>query len=514
MMEKKIRILCTVLFFVISPSAFLQEKTEAESYAEAEQYYELGTQTFSIDKTKAVSLYWQAANLGHPLAMMKMGDCYYHGDGVPQNCSSALTWYRQAAEKGVAEAQAKIAEVESAVLQRQVAQEKREQATREQIMQRKREQLAQRKREQLAQRKREQLAQKRIIYEQALNYEIHMDRAKAFALYCQAADMGYPLAMMKMGDCYYYGRGVVQDYSRALAWYQKAAENGVTEACAKIDDVKETYLKKMQDLKMNLSLIEYYQLVQQDADNGNALAVSMLNNLSAQESNKIALAYISSEGTKDYEQAVKWFRKAADQGVDEAQYNLGLCYYAGLGVTQNYTSAVEYFRKAAEQGNVKSITYLGNCYEKGLGVKANFRKAVSYYQQAAANGYAEAQYQLGLCYVGRWGELDRIPAFKADVGTFRNEYKAVSWFREAADQGHVKAQYNLGMCYMGLGDYRSAVTWFQIAANNGDSDAQCNLGNCYLGGYGVPKSVEYAKYWYQQAAKQGNERAAALLRKF
>ena len=348
-----------------------------------------------------------------------------------------------------------------------------------------------------------------------MNYEIHMDRAKAIALYCQAADMGYPLAMMKMGDCYYYGRGVVQDYSRALAWYQKAAENGVTEACAKIDDVKETYLKKMQDLKMNLSLIEYYQLVQQDADNGNALAVSMLNsmlnNLSAQESNKIALAYM---GTKDYEQAVKWFRKAADQGVDEAQYNLGLCYYAGLGVTQNYTSAVEYFRKAAEQGNVKSITYLGNCYEKGLGVKANFRKAVSYYQQAADNGYAEAQYQLGLCYVGRWGELDKIPAFKADVETFRNEYKAVKWFRKAADQGHVKAQYNLGMCYMGLGDYQSAATWFQIAANNGDSDAQCNLGNCYLGGYGVPKNVEYAKYWYQQAAKQGNERAAVLLRKF
>ena len=131
----------------------------------------------------------------------------------------------------------------------------------------------------------------------------------------------------------------------------------------------------------------------------------------------------------------------------------------------------------------------------------DYTKAFNLYKKAAEQEYAEAQNQLGVMYSSGQG----VPQDKTE---------AVKWFRKAADQGHVKAQYNLGMCYMGLGDYQSAATWFQIAANNGDSDAQCNLGNCYLGGYGVPKNVEYAKYWYQQAAKQGNERAAVLLRKF
>ncbi|MBQ4479124.1 MAG: sel1 repeat family protein [Victivallales bacterium] len=53
----------------------------------------------------------------------------------------------------------------------------------------------------------------------------------------------------------------------------------------------------------------------------------------------------------NYAEAVKWFRKAAGQGLAEAQYNLGVCYATGLGVEQDYAEAVKWFRKAAEQGN-------------------------------------------------------------------------------------------------------------------------------------------------------------------
>ena len=38
-------------------------------------------------------------------------------------------------------------------------------------------------------------------------------------------------------------------------------------------------------------------------------------------------------------------------GNSSAQNSLGACYYNGEGVEQNYTEAVKWFRKAAEQGH-------------------------------------------------------------------------------------------------------------------------------------------------------------------
>ena len=54
----------------------------------------------------------------------------------------------------------------------------------------------------------------------------------------------------------------------------------------------------------------------------------------------------------NYTEAVKWYRKAADQGHAGAQKSLGYCYHMGKGVTQSYSEAVKWYRKAADQGNV------------------------------------------------------------------------------------------------------------------------------------------------------------------
>jgi uncharacterized protein len=47
---------------------------------------------------------------------------------------------------------------------------------------------------------------------------------------------------------------------------------------------------------------------------------------------------------------VTWFRKAADQGYAEAQYNLGLMYEDGRGVPQDHAEAVKWWGKAAALG--------------------------------------------------------------------------------------------------------------------------------------------------------------------
>jgi TPR repeat protein len=54
--------------------------------------------------------------------------------------------------------------------------------------------------------------------------------------------------------------------------------------------------------------------------------------------------------TQNHQEALKWFRKGAEQGFALAQYNLGVMYHNGQGVAQNHEEAVKWYRKAAEQG--------------------------------------------------------------------------------------------------------------------------------------------------------------------
>ena len=58
---------------------------------------------------------------------------------------------------------------------------------------------------------------------------------------------------------------------------------------------------------------------------------------------------------------MKWYRKAAEQGLAEAQYNLGQVYTKGDGVAKDMIEAVKWYRKAAEQGHEgakKALSYL------------------------------------------------------------------------------------------------------------------------------------------------------------
>jgi TPR repeat protein len=65
---------------------------------------------------------------------------------------------------------------------------------------------------------------------------------------------------------------------------------------------------------------------------------------------------------------LEWYEKAAAQGSDAAQNNLGLLYYNGKGVRKNYAQAAGWFEKAAAQGNVLARYNLGALYYNGYGV--------------------------------------------------------------------------------------------------------------------------------------------------
>jgi TPR repeat protein len=165
---------------------------------------------------------------------------------------------------------------------------------------------------------------------------------------------------------------------------------------------------------------------------------------------------------------IEGIRLAAEGGVAQAQYDLGLRFQSGDGVSKDPVQALNWFRKAAEQG------------------------------------YGEAQYMLGCCYNG-------------EEGFARDPSEAVKWWTKAAEQGHADAQHCLGLSYSsGEGVSRNpaeAARWWKKAAEQNHPDAQYFLGISYFAGLGVPKIPEQAAYWLGQAAAHGNEDAMAELKK-
>ena len=103
-------------------------------------------------------------------------------------------------------------------------------------------------------------------------------------------------------------------------------------------------------------------------------------------------SYTSAEGTErdpsqDQTQtadAVAAIRVAAEQGVADAQFNLGSMYDLGLGVPQDDAEAVRWYRLAAEQGDAGAQYNLGLMYEHGRGVPQDYVAAHMWLNLAGA----------------------------------------------------------------------------------------------------------------------------------
>lgn len=92
-------------------------------------------------------------------------------------------------------------------------------------------------------------------------------------------------------------------------------------------------------------------------------------------------------------------------------------YLNGESVEIDEARALEWFIYAAEKGIVEALFTLGIMYEQGLGTTPDEKQAYVYYEQAAIGGYDDAQYRLGSIYLegllgknkimkGRWSGLN------------------------------------------------------------------------------------------------------------
>jgi TPR repeat protein len=100
---------------------------------------------------------------------------------------------------------------------------------------------------------------------------------------------------------------------------------------------------------------------------------------------------------QDQGQALHWYRLAADQGLPQAQYEMGRIYQLGLGVPRDYALAAQWHRRAADQGIADGQASMGYLYEQGHGVAQDLAQAATWYRRALETepGHALAQEGLG-----------------------------------------------------------------------------------------------------------------------
>ena len=144
----------------------------------------------SVDPSQIESLL-EFAGAGYASAQFNLGDAYNYGQGVPQDYTKAVAWYRQAAEQGLADAQINLG----------------------------------------------------VMYQ--LGHGVPQDDAQAAAWYRKAAEQGRAVAQWLLGLAYQIGQGVPKDYVESHKWLNLAASRAAAEYQKEYAEARDAVAKLM-----------------------------------------------------------------------------------------------------------------------------------------------------------------------------------------------------------------------------------------------------------------------------
>jgi TPR repeat protein len=199
-------------------------------------------------------------------------------------------------------------------------------------------------------------------------------------------------------------------------------------------------------------------------------------------------------------ESMHWLRLGAARGNPRAQELLGVELYEGETVPRDLEQAVKLLLPAAEKGMARSQYVLGRIYASGEGTPPDYAEAIAWLEKAAGQGFADAQHEIGWMYAhGR--------------GVPENAGEAGRWLRLAAAQNHTPAKSLLwSMAESGRTTAKNIAemnAWLQAAATTGNGEAQLRYGRMLLRKEGVPRHLNdyccfrLAAFWFHKAARQG-----------
>lgn len=194
---------------------------------------------------------------------------------------------------------------------------------------------------------------------------------------------------------------------------------------------------------------------------------------------------------ENYEESVKWFRKAAEQGHAGAQFSLAECYRLERGVARDIDSSAKWYRKASDQGHSQAQVELGLFYFVGAGVQRDPKEGFLLLRKSADQNNPKAQWALHV--------------------HSEDKQEKLHWLIKAAESGERYAQLYLADQYREgkdvPQDFEKALKWYQKASDQGLDKAQIQLSNMYENGLGVSTNLVLAYMWANIASASGDENA-------
>lgn len=210
---------------------------------------------------------------------------------------------------------------------------------------------------------------------------------------------------------------------------------------------------------------------------------------------EMALRHAQARGAPlDLAEARRWYERAAEQNYAPALCNLATMEWQGSGGAADLAKAEQHFRGAADAGFPQGFFGMGEV----LRVQERYAEAGPAYVQAAEAGIAEADFWLG-CLASQ------------GLGQARDERNAAKHFLKAALAGHIISQaIAADVLARGAGitaDPDAAARWDVEMKKVTDRELITTLGGLYLEGRLVKRDLVKALQYFRTAAAQGQPAA-------
>ncbi len=180
----------------------------------------------------------------------------------------------------------------------------------------------------------------------------------------------------------------------------------------------------------------------------------------------------------DIEKALHWHLIAANEGVKSSDLNIARLYEA----QEKQEEALKWYRKAADSGDAKAQFRLYNFYRA-----KDEKLALSWLEKSAQNGYPKAQYSYATMLLKEG-----------------SSYKAIALMQKASQSGYQPASDYLGQYYYGLKRYSRAL---EELSKSESADAFYLRAKMAELGLGMPRDYNLAYAFYSNAYALGNEEA-------
>ncbi len=242
----------------------------------------------------------------------------------------------------------------------------------------------------------------------------------ALGLYLKAADKGHAQAQYRLARLYYLGDGIPQDYKEAFKWAYKAVNQGERDAylimallhyygngIEKDHKIARGWLEKS---------IKKFDDDKSEGTKNHSTALALLGKM----------VFYGEGGKKDKKQGMTYMHKANKYYHHRAQSQLADLYY-DKGDLQN---ALIWYKRAALAGNRSAQAILAQLYYLGKGITQDFDLARNFYRKSALQGDSQSAYNLAIMYrTGKGGDINTEEAF--------------AWFSIASRMGNTQAKPHL-----------------------------------------------------------------------